>query len=451
MHRLNLSIILSITILFVAGLLSAQPLMQYGDPQQAGFDAQRLEQVKTTFEQSDAAALLLLYRGHVVLSLGETTRKFRCASMRKSLMNVMIGHTVDAGQIDISATLARLGIDDEPALSEAEKEATVEQLLQARSGIYHLAAYMPRGMEKQMPRRGSHAPGTFWFYNNWDFNTLVSIYNRQTGSDFFEDFYAHVAKPLGMEDFELGDTFYRYEEDKSQHPAYLMRMSARDLARFGQLCLNGGTWQGRQIVSSAWLEKSTLAHSTNLRAHDHKGNYGYLWWVADSIFGQKTFYASGAGGQRVFVLPEEEMVVVHLVDTYDNNDVNDQQAFSLLQMIINAKTARAQADARLLTYQAPQSDLPAFADIEPAVLAKYLGSYKHKFLGEMTISREKGQLSLETGIGHFRIHPLSETSFYAEDMEYPLEFVPAAEESQKGVIKSVYNENRKIDKIIFYY
>jgi len=451
MRRLNLSIFLFVTVLFLSAQLSAQPLMQYSDPQQAGFDSQKLEQVKDSFEQSDAAALLVLYRGHVVLSLGETSRKFRCASMRKSLMNVMIGRAVDAGQIDLSATLEELSIDDEPPLSEKEKGATVEHLLQARSGIYRVSSYMPRGMEKQLPERGSHAPGTYWFYNNWDFNTLATIYNQQTGSDFFEDFYVQIAKPLGMEDFEMGDTFYRYEKDKSQHPAYILRMSARDLARFGQLCLNGGQWQGEQIVSSAWLEKSTQPHSTNLRAHDHKGNYGYLWWVADSIFGQKLYYASGAGGQRVFVLPEKEMVVVHLVDTYDNNDVNDQQAFSLLQMIIDAKAESAQAEAGVITYKAPQQKLPDFAYVQPVVMEKYVGSYNHRFLGEMTISRMEGQFFLETGIGRFRIHPLSDFVFYPEDIRYPLEFAPAGEESQKGLIKSVYNENRKIDKIVFYY
>src|SRR5919109_1479372 len=71
-----------------------------------------------------------------------------------------------------SATLAELGIDDQQSLTEAEKRATVADLLGSRSGVYLPAAKEPADMRAERPARGSHAAGEFFFYNNWDFNVL---------------------------------------------------------------------------------------------------------------------------------------------------------------------------------------------------------------------------------------------------------------------------------------
>ena len=90
----------------------------------------------------------------------------------------MIGIAVSERKIDLNDTLAKLHIDDSPpSLSAEEKRATVRQLLQARSGVYHVANYETEGERNLRPERGSHAPGTFWYYNNWDFNALGAIYD----------------------------------------------------------------------------------------------------------------------------------------------------------------------------------------------------------------------------------------------------------------------------------
>lgn len=86
--------------------------------------------------------------------------------------------------IDLNKTLADLGIDDTSALTATEKTATVRQLLQARSGVYHPAAYGMAVMKELRPQRGSHTAGSFWYYN-WDFNTLGAIYQKLNGKDVF--------------------------------------------------------------------------------------------------------------------------------------------------------------------------------------------------------------------------------------------------------------------------
>ena len=114
--------------------------------------------------------------------MGDVATKSNLHSIRKSLLSALIGIAVDERKIDLGATMESLGIDDnEPGLTPTEKTATVGDLLKARSGIYHAALYETPGMARRRPARGSHAPGTFWHYNNWDFNALGTIYERATG------------------------------------------------------------------------------------------------------------------------------------------------------------------------------------------------------------------------------------------------------------------------------
>jgi len=84
--------------------------------------------------------------------------------MRKSLMSAPFGIYVAEGKIDLSSTLKELGIDDLTPLTEVEKTATVKDLLSARSGMYIEAAGEAPSTKAVRPARGSHAPGTFWYY-----------------------------------------------------------------------------------------------------------------------------------------------------------------------------------------------------------------------------------------------------------------------------------------------
>jgi CubicO group peptidase (beta-lactamase class C family) len=258
-----------------------------------------------------STAVVVVHRGIVVDQWGEVTRPINVRSMRKSLLSALIGMAVAEGRLSVDKTLADLAIDDRnPALSKDERTATVRDLLTSRSGVYHDAAYVVPG--GQRPARGSHPPGSFFFYNNWDFNALGTIYERASGRRIFDAFEERIARPLQFQDFERErDTRYLLE-DGSVHPAYLFSLTARDLARFGWLYARGGRWAGRRLISEAWLKESTTAHVPRARAQN---SYGYLWWVNDGPRGdQRLFWAAGAGGQFVLVAPALDLVVVHLVE-----------------------------------------------------------------------------------------------------------------------------------------
>lgn len=300
-----------VVVLLMHGQAAAEPWAT-ADPKAAGWSMQGLGAVEEASKALKPRAFMIVQDGKEIASWGDVSAKTDVASVRKSLLSALYGIAVSEGRIDLSKDMASLGIDDKaPGLIDTEKTATVRDLLMARSGIYHPAAHETKAIKRKRPERGSHAPGSFWFYNNWDFNVLGSIYRKLTGEDIFQSFEARIARPIGMEDFMPADGRYATEA-ASEHPAYPFRLSARDAARFGQLYLDGGTWNGKQIVPAAWVKESTTAYSWTKRGRQ---GYGYMWWVLPpEDWGPGAAYASGFGGQTIAYMPAKRLVVVQMVD-----------------------------------------------------------------------------------------------------------------------------------------
>jgi len=261
-------------------------------------------------------------------------------SCRKSLLNSLIGIAVAEGKINLGDTLEKLGIDDnKPSLTPVEKQATVRDLLEARSGVYHPTVYETKGMMEQKPPRGSHAPGTFWYYNNWDFNALGYIYESATATKIFEAFYREIAQPTGMQDFRPTDGRYITSAD-TRFPAYVFEMSARDFARFALLYLHGGRWNNAQVVPQDWVKASTQPYSDT-----DSGGYGYLWWTGDSASGAQeripfpkgSFWAEGHLGQYAVVVPSLDLIIVNRVDEdMTKRTVSKRQMSQMVRMVVAA-------------------------------------------------------------------------------------------------------------------
>ena len=348
-------------------------------------------------------------------------------------------------------TLAELQIDDIQGLTSEEKQAKVIDLLTARSGVYHPSAYSTRSMEKTLPARGSHPAGTFWFYQNWDFNTLATIFKQETGQGVFKAFAEHLANPLQLEDFGMEHTFYRNEAKKSRHPAYLFRMSGRDMARIGLLYLNNGRWKDKQIIPENWVKESTQPFTKELGRFNDRGSYGYLWWVSDGVNGQPMYFASGSGGQRICVLPQSKLVFVHMVNTYDNNGVRHEQIIDLLGLLLHAKIAEPKTKPYLVEYEPQKRLMPKLVKVNKTVLSKYIGKYRHRFLGELAVDVVKDHLVLTSGIGKFKMYPISDHEFFPEDLETSVLFEKAVNDEKRFTSVSILNENRKVEKAVFYY
>jgi len=290
-------------------------------PEKRGYSSEKLRKAQAFADSIGSGAVMIVVDGVILDAWGETDRTSTVASVRKSFLSALYGIHVHEGEIDLSETIADLGIDDnEPSLTETEKQATVHDLLKARSGVYHPALSETAAMKAMRPERGSHDPGTFWYYNNWDFNVLGTVFIQKTGKDIYGNFKTRIADPLQMEDYSLEYNRYRAGGGRlSIHSPYPFRMSARDMARFGLLYLRNGRWQDTQIIPESWVKESTASYSTAIMTDSTKaGGYGYLWWVAQGgnhfpnvKLKDGAYSARGYRGHYILVIPDKDMVIVH--------------------------------------------------------------------------------------------------------------------------------------------
>ena len=162
---------------------------------------------------------------------------------------------------------------------------------------------------------------------------LGTIFEQQTGKKIFEAFKEEIADPIGMQDFLLTDFRYQYEWNKSKHPAYHFRMTARDMARFGLLYQNNGKYGDLQIIPPEWIAESTTPYSINNSSY-----YGYMWNIFPEELGfGNGFYHTGAGVHLLAVLPETKLVLVHRVDTDKDFDITGNEFLQLMYMIAEAR------------------------------------------------------------------------------------------------------------------
>jgi CubicO group peptidase (beta-lactamase class C family) len=363
------------------------PWQQYAAPESAGFSSVALDKAYRYADSVHSGAVMVVYRGTVVAGWGDVSRKLELHSVRKSIVSAMFGMAADRHAISLDTTLGALGIRDRVPLSDPERSARVRDLLSARSGVYLPAAYADASQDSERPARGSHTPNTFWFYNNWDFNTLGTIYEQSIEPSLFAAIDERLAKPIGMDDFTPADGFLVYEPSNSIHPAHTLRMSTRDLARFGQLYLQDGVWNDRRLISHEWIAESTSPKSTT--GEPFRG-YGYLWWTQAAgpakrypeVDTRNLFYGSGTGGQLVVVIPSDDLVIVHRGDTDHGRNIAGRDAWRIVELILEAHTSRAVSLAGVkpltpvaLTSQLPPVVAPAYVTLDSKLITALSGEY----------------------------------------------------------------------------
>jgi CubicO group peptidase (beta-lactamase class C family) len=147
---------------------------------------------------------------------------------------------------------------------------------------------------------------------------LGGVIEKASGLRVNEFVERYLYSPLGISDYY----WWRYPNGTFQAGGGLY-MLPRDMAKFGCLYLNGGMWNGSQIISKEWVEQSTQAHLVV----DSYWDYGYQWWLRTfhaSSRAYESFAARGWGGQYIFVFPSLEMVVVFTGGNYSTPEPVDE-------------------------------------------------------------------------------------------------------------------------------
>ena len=322
---------------------------------------EKLADARKYSQSIGSTAVMIVQGGKVIDQWGAVDKNLVCYSMRKSLLSAVFGIAVQQGKIDPQATLAQLNIDDVPPLTPEEKQAKVVDLLRARSGVYHLVPYETAGMTAARPPRGSHPPGSFWYYNNWDFDTVDAIFEKEAGVSLGDAFEKEIAAPIQMQDFAPKNVFY-LKGPESAIPGFMASISARDLARFGLLYLRNGKWNGKQIEPADWVYKSSHTQEMVHAGGFDLGGYEYLWWVDYKGAGlpgvtlpDGTYSARGAGGHYLLIIPALDMVIVHragnepaswsiadVTRSSNEHGVSAPQFGALVKLILSAYDATGQ-------------------------------------------------------------------------------------------------------------
>jgi CubicO group peptidase (beta-lactamase class C family) len=398
--------------------------MMYQTPEEAGWSSVKLKEAKKVFNKMNASAVMVIYKGNVLLAWGDVNRRFLVHSIRKSFVSAIYGIYVKEKKININETLEELKINDREPLTETEKQAKISDLLKARSGIYIPAACETPQMKAQRPKRGSHKPGEFWYYNNWDFNVLGAILEQKTGKSVFENLEEKIAVPLGFEDFRMIDCFYNYEKKLTNFPAYLFKMSARDLCRFGLLYLMNGKWKEKQIIGEEWLKESAEPYTTITSSTNFSG-YGYLWWILKPFHEYGAYTAAGIGGEFLTVFPKLDLVYCQRANTYEGKFIADSNRIKLMSLIISAKVAEPKQEPKLVPI-IMEPKYKSKIQLPQQKIKKYFGEYFFKVdTGKFYFELKEfnGKIELWNHIiGNVILLPQSEKDFILEDVGWRLWF-----------------------------
>jgi len=288
-------------------------------PEAVGFSSAKLEAVRAKLATLATTGLVAVSRGRLFFEYGNVTEVSYIASVRKSVLAMLYGNYVESGKVRLDKTLKELGITDHGGLSEQELEATIADLLAARSGVYHPASNSGDNLA-DAPPRGSQKHGTYYLYSNWDFNALGTIFEQETGRGIYDALETDLVRPIGLEDFQRDLHKKSGDLTQSMHPAYHMHFSTRDMARIGYLMLREGNWEGRQVVPRGWAKRivTPVTRNTEMNPASNRNGplgYGFLWWIFDGPKAAGAFAGAysgiGAGGQFITVLPALDLVVAH--------------------------------------------------------------------------------------------------------------------------------------------
>jgi len=271
-------------------------------------------------------SLLVVTDGRIVLEryapgVDRRTRT-RTWSTAKSIAATLIGILVDRGELQLDAPL---GIDWLPQLGSPQTDPrnaiTLRHVLQMSSGLYPVDSFGREyatgsglaywagasSVDGARSRGLVRAPGTFWDYENYD--TLLAVYAMKRTFDSAEAYrlfpYRELLGRIGMHNTLLSTD--RFGDFILSSQVYT---NARDLARFGLLYLNGGSWHGARIISPEWIDfVRTPAPASSVRGND----YGGQWWLVpndrDDVPAD-AYATAGNRGQYVIVVPSHDTVIV---------------------------------------------------------------------------------------------------------------------------------------------
>jgi CubicO group peptidase (beta-lactamase class C family) len=313
---------------------------------EAGLDSEQLAAMMEDIQDGgfeNLHSLLIVKDGRLVFEeyfRGHNPRNIDyVASVTKSVTSILVGIAIDQGFIEGSDQYL---VELLPSYANVFNADPLKQKLQ----LWHLLS-MTSGLEWDEdtfpygdPRNDATAmerstnavlfvlnrpvirePGSQFQYSGANPMLLSAILQEATGMTVAEFARLYLFEPLGISQ-------YRWDAyaDGHTHTDGGLSLRPRDMAKIGQLMLNGGQWNGVRIVSEAWVAESTQARTT-VSPGIH---YSYLWWRENQAVYLETvepYFAAGFGGQLINVYPDQKMIIVVTSDTANHNENSSRIMF----------------------------------------------------------------------------------------------------------------------------
>ena len=299
-------------------------------PESQGLEPAKLKAAMDYLERglSDhggAGTVFIVRNGYAIWQGPESDREFQIYSATKSFTSTVLGLLIEDGKVSLN-TFAK---DVEPALAGQCPAVTLRHFATMTSGYDSVGGSYEFDREGRddswdpgPPAAPIFPPGTRFRY--WDDAMMQfgNVLTKVAGQPLDQLFKARIAEPIGM-------THWRWAEHDSATGKVLgwtggIHTSSRELARFGHLFLNRGNWNGRQLISTFWVDQATAVQVPPTIPNDvlprsrGAGVYGFNWWVNGvKPDGQRlwpgapprTFYANGLHNNVCVVVPEWSMVI----------------------------------------------------------------------------------------------------------------------------------------------
>ena len=224
-------------------------------------------------------------------------------SMCKSITGMAVGFLVEEGKLELSENIYKIFSDKGSTwVKMFRPEVTVENLLTMTSGVTFNESGIVSGndwLESYLNASVAEKPGTKFQYNSLNSYVLSAIITERTGMPMDEYLKPRLFEPLGITD-------YLWEKCPRgiTKGGWGLFMHTEDMAKLGQLYLNKGKWNGKQIIPESWAEASVTKKVDSIEG---TYGYGYQLWMEER---PGSFEYNGMLGQNVLIYPDVDMVIV---------------------------------------------------------------------------------------------------------------------------------------------
>jgi Tol biopolymer transport system component/CubicO group peptidase (beta-lactamase class C family) len=283
-------------------------------PEDVGLDPALLEAGAENAGLSKAIASMLVIRhGKLVFERyfngSEASHANSVASLSKSILSLLTGAAIEDGTLRLDTPISEILPAD---VIPRDDGLTVRHLLTMAGGLEwdEDADSDQFDVRATLSRARASAPGEAFDYSTGLTHVLSAVLTESTGRSTCEYAFDRLFAPLGVsaDHWDRGSDGYFVGGD-------LLWLTPRDIARFGQLVLQRGAWDGRSLIDPGWLEQS-LSDAWDFGCPaDYRSTapgssgYGYLWWRS-LAGGRTTWSASGWGGQSLIIAPDLDLAVV---------------------------------------------------------------------------------------------------------------------------------------------